>query len=114
MTTPSFEHSELKRCDLLVLHGRFDSAKAPEVEAKFKELTDNGRYRFVVDLGDVDYVSSAFLRILISTLKTTKRFNRGNIYLAAMTDRVHDVFDLAGLLPLFDVYDTVAEAVGAW
>ena len=110
----SIELTELKRCDLISLSGRIDSSKAPDVEAKLKDLMVNGKFRFVIDLTNVDYVSSAFLRVMISTLKDTKRWNRGNLYLAGMAPRIHDVFDLAGLLPLFPTYDTVAEAVGAW
>lgn len=114
MSETVIERSELKRCDLFKIHGRVDSSKAPLVETALKEATDLGRFRFVLDLGDVEFVSSAFLRVLISNLKTVHRFNRGDIYLAAMPPRVKDVFDLAGLLPLFKTYDTVAEAVGAW
>lgn len=108
------DHTELKRCDLIALSGRIDSSKAPEVEAKFKELIEKGRYRYVLDMSGVEYVSSAFLRVLVSTLKTVKRWNRGNIYLAALPQRVREVLELAGLLPLFKVYDTAAEAVGDW
>ena len=114
MADTVIERSELKRCDLFTLHGRIDSSKAPQVEAMFKETTDLGRFHFVLDLSEVEFVSSAFLRVLISNLKTVHRFNRGDIYLAAMTQRVKDVFDLAGLLPLFKTFDTVAEAVGSW
>ena len=114
MSETVIERSELKRCDLFKLYGRIDSSKAPLVEAALKEATDLGRFHFVLDLNDVEFVSSAFLRVLISNLKTVHRFNRGDIYLAAMPARVKDVFDLAGLLPLFKTYDTVAEAVGSW
>jgi anti-anti-sigma factor len=114
MADPVIERTELKRCDLLKLHGRIDSSKAPQVEAAFKEATDLGHFRFVLDMSGVDFVSSAFLRVLISTQKTVHRFNRGDIYLASMTPRVKDVFDLAGLLPLFKTFDTVPEAVGNW
>ena len=114
MTEMTIDHAQLKRCDLLTLHGRIDSSKAPEVETAIKEIMDAGRFHFVIDLGDVEYVSSAFLRVMISTLKTAHRWNRGDIYLAAMPPRIREVFDLAGLLPLFKTYDTVTEAVGNW
>jgi anti-anti-sigma factor len=110
----SIETHELKRSILITLHGRIDSSKAPMVEAKLKEMIDGGHYRFVVDMSEVEFVSSAFLRVLISASKTVRRFNRGDIYLAAMSTRIKDVFDLAGLLPLFTLYDTQVEAVGSW
>lgn len=109
-----FETHELKRCTLITLRGRIDSSKAPSVETQLKELIEAGQYRFVIDMADVEFVSSAFLRILISASKAVRRFNRGDVYLAAMPPRIKDVFDLAGLLPIFKVFDTQIEAVGSW
>lgn len=106
--------SELKRCVLVKLSGRVDSSKAGEVEQVFQELESKGHYRIVLDMSEVEYISSAFLRVLITHMKTAKRFNRGNVYLAAMPSRIREVFELSGLLPVFKVYDTVVEAVGDW
>ncbi|HSN76645.1 MAG TPA: STAS domain-containing protein [Anaerolineae bacterium] len=110
----SIETHELKRCILITLNGRIDSSKAPIIETKLREMIDAGHYRFVVDMSEVEFVSSAFLRVLISASKTVRRFNRGDIYLAALSARIKDVFDLAGLLSLFKLYDTQVEAVGNW
>lgn len=114
MSEFKIEHSELKRCDLLKLAGRIDSSKAPLVEDQIREIMDNSRFKIVIDMSRVEYVSSAYLRVLITSLKKAKRWNRGNIYLAAMSDRILDVFDLAGLKGMFQIYPTVEEAVGDW
>lgn len=114
MANFSIETHELKRCVLITLHGRIDSSKAPTVEAKVREMIDAGHYRFVIDMSEVEFVSSAFLRVLISASKSVRRFNRGDVYLAAVPARIQEVFDLAGLLPLFKLYDTQVEAVGSW
>lgn len=106
--------TELKRCVLIKLGGRIDSSKATELEDTLRDLENQGHYRLVLDMADVEYVSSAFLRVVISHMKSSKRWNRGNVYLAALRPRISDVFDLAGLLPLFKTYPTVAEAVGDW
>jgi anti-anti-sigma factor len=108
------EHKPMSRCDLLILNGRIDSSKAPEVEQVFKSITDSGRYHLVLDMSNVSFVSSAFLRILMSNHKLVKRFNRGNIYLSGMSPKIQEVFELAGVLEMFRTYDTVVEAVGAW
>jgi anti-anti-sigma factor len=114
MANFNIETHELKRCVLITLQGRIDSSKAPLVEAALKEMIDAGHYRFVIDMSQVEFVSSAFLRVLISASKTVRRFNRGDIYLAALSARIKDVFDLAGLLSLFKLFDTQVEAVGSW
>ncbi len=116
MTDPvtTIEQKQLERCDLLILHGRIDSSKAPEVEAAFKSITDQGRFRFVLDVSDVAFVSSAFLRVLMTNHKLVKRFNRGNIYLAAMAPKIVEVLELAGILEMFQTFDSATDAVGAW
>lgn len=111
---PTIEHKQLERCDLFILHGRIDSSKAPEVEAAFKRVTDLSRFHFVLDVSDVSFVSSAFLRVLMTNHKLARRFNRGNIYLAAMSPKIVEVLELAGILEMFQTYDSAAEAVGAW
>lgn len=111
---PTIEQQQLERCDLLILHGRIDSSKAPEVEAVFNSVTDQGRFRFVLDMSDVAFVSSAFLRVLMTNHKLVKRFNRGAIYLAAMSPRIVEVLELAGILEMFRTFDDASEAVGAW
>ncbi len=113
-TVPTIEHKPLERCDLFILHGRIDSSKAPEIEAAFKTVTDLSRFRFVLDMSDVSFVSSAFLRVLMSNHKMVRRFNRGNIYLAAMSPKIVEVLELAGIVDMFQVYSSAAEAVGAW
>jgi anti-anti-sigma factor len=114
MTDFAIEVSELKRCVLVKLSGRIDSSKAAAVEAALDEQINQGNYRFVVDMSDVEYVSSAFLRVMISKMKATKKWNRGNVSLAAMQPRIMDVFELAGVTELFRIYPNVTEAVGDW
>jgi len=108
------ESAELKRCDLIKLDGRIDSSGAPKVEDAFKAITDQGRYRIVLDMGGVDFASSAFFRVLIKYLKLCKRWNRGDVRLAALQPRVADVFEMAGLTPLFQIYPDDTLAVGSF
>ncbi len=110
----SIETHEMKRCVLVTLHGRIDSSKAPIVEARLKEFIDAGHFRYVVDMSEVEFVSSAFLRVLISASKSVRRFNRGDVYLASVPPRIKEVFDLAGLLSLFKIFDSQVDAVGSW
>lgn len=114
MMEPKIEHTELKRCDLLTLSGRFDSSFAPQFEARISELTNYGRYHFVLDMSDLEFVSSANLRVMLATRKQLRRWNRGDLYLAAVPERIASVLELAGVTPLFKVYDTTTAAIGDW
>jgi len=107
------ETNQYKHCDLVKPHGRIDSATAPQLAKVLDDITASGRYRIILDLGDVDFMSSAGLRVLIATQKTCKRYNRGEVALAEVPERIHDAFDLAGFVPLFTFYDTALDAVGS-
>ncbi len=104
--------SQYKHCDLVKAQGRVDSATAPQLAKVLDDITNSGRYKIILDLAEVDFMSSAGLRVLISTQKTCKRYNRGEIVLAAVPKRIHDALDLAGFIPLFKFYDNALEAVG--
>jgi anti-sigma B factor antagonist len=107
-------HKELKRVDLVSVSGRVDSRTAPELEASLRTINDAGRFRIVMDLTNLEYISSAGLRTLVTTLKTCRRYNRGDVRLASLPERISEVLEIAGLDALFKVYPDTAEAVGSF
>ncbi len=105
---------QYKRVDLVEVSGRIDSSTAPQLEQALDKIIKEGRYHIVVDLGETDFMSSAGLRALLSALKQVRRFNRGDLRLANLPDRIRKAFDLAGLLEVFDVFDNTVDAVGSF
>lgn len=105
---------QLRRCDVVRVKGRVDSATAPELKAHLDAVMESGQYKIVLNLSDVTFMSSAGLRQLIDALKTCKRWNRGNLILAEATDQLKEVLDLAGLTELFTMYDDETDAVGSF
>jgi len=105
---------QLKRCDLVKATGRIDSNTAPQLSQAFEEINEDGRFRIVFDMGDVEFLSSAGLRTLISVQKNCKRWNRGELVLADVPERIEETLELAGLDPLFTHFDDVVEAVGSF
>jgi len=105
---------QLKRVDVVEVQGRVDSSNASQLEDAFKAITGANRFRVVVDMQKLEYMSSRGLRALISLRHETRRWNRGDLRLCNMPARIKEVFELAGLLPLFQVYDSTADAVGSF
>ncbi len=105
---------DLKRCTLVRLGGRIDGSVAPDLGANLRGLMDSGRYKIVLNMADVNYVSSAALRELISAWKNCRRWNRGDLRLAAVGPNIDKVLDLTGLKTQFVIYATEAEAVGSF
>ena len=107
ITTTQFKH-----CDLVKVTGRIDSATAPQLAEAIARIQDAGRYKIVIDMSGVEFISSAGLRVLIASLKNCRRYNRGDLLLAAMPKNIYSVFDLAGFTSIFKIYEDVLTAVG--
>lgn len=103
---------QLKRCDLVAVKGRIDSSSVSGLTEALHAITGAGRYKIVLNLGEVTFISSAGLGELVDTQKTCKKFGRGELVLAAVPPRIVDVLELAGLNTLFKSFDTDLEAVG--
>jgi len=106
--------NQYKHCDLIKAKGRIDSATASLLAAAAEAITNAGHYKIVFDMSEVEYMSSAGLRVLISTQKTCKRYNRGEVVLALVPKRIYDALELAGFVPLFRFFDDITAAVGSF
>ncbi len=104
---------EMKRVDLITVSGRVDSSTAPELEEALQGRLDDGRHNLVLDLSDVNYLSSAGLRAMVSALRACKK-KGGDVRVANPSERVEEVLELAGLDALFESYDNVTLAVGSF
>ncbi|MBU0491693.1 MAG: STAS domain-containing protein [Chloroflexi bacterium] len=92
--------------------GRIDAATAPQLEADLRQHIVDGRLWLVVDLAQVRYLSSSALKVLLVTLRQVRQHG-GDIRLAALQDRVYDIFEMAGFHRLFAIDESVPEAQAA-
>jgi anti-sigma B factor antagonist len=105
--------SEMKRVFLFEVIGRVDSNNANELGSALDTAVDEGKTNLVLDLGGVEYMSSAGLREMVRVLKRVKRTG-GDLRIASPSDRVREVLELAGLDSIFEIYPTQVEAVGSF
>ena len=91
--------------------GRVDSSVSKALEQKVLDVATRDS-RIVVDLRDMNYVSSAGLRSFIILAKHARSRNQ-TIALAGMQEEITEIFEISGLLDLFAVYDNVEAAVAA-
>lgn len=105
--------ADRKTCTVVHVGGSLDRTTAPQLEQTLRELSEKqGINRIVVDLSGVPDMSSAGLRVLISTLKRLRGSKGGgDLRLAVPGKRVSDVLELAGLLPVIRIFDSEEEAV---
>ena len=105
---------ELKHCNLFKVKGRVDSATAPEFSKAFEKANNEGRFKLVVDMSELEYMSSAGFRALLATQRNCKRYNRGEIVLVSIPELIRESLELAGFTELFKTYDDPLEAVGSF
>jgi len=105
---------EFKHCNLVTLSGRVDSATAPQFTQAMDRMIDKGVYKFVIDMNELEYMSSAGFRALLGAQRTCKRYNRGEVILAAVPPRIREALELAGFTELFKTFPDPLEAVGSF
>jgi len=98
---------------LIEVSGRIDSMNANQFGEAINAEIDGGNIHIVLDLSGVDYMSSAGLREIVSSLKKVKRAT-GDLRLAQPSDRVREVLEMAGLDTIFRIFPSQAEAVGSY
>lgn len=108
-----FQVKSLKKVDVVTVTGRVDSTNANDFDNALKGLLDKGRKNLVIDLANLDYISSAGLRALVSALKTARAGN-GNIVIAQPNERMRDTLALVGFQSLFPQYNDVLDAVDSF
>ena len=92
----------------IIAKGRIDALSSPEIQKIFDELILAGERIFIVDMASVNYVSSAGLRIFISTQKELKKV-QGEIILSAITEQVFEIFRMSGLTKIFRIITNIGE-----
>jgi len=93
--------------------GYIDTTTSSELERSLGSLLKKNMYRIIVDLGDVDYISSAGWGIFISEIKGIKE-NSGDLKLVRMIPEVYEVFELLEFHYILKAYDTIEDAVDAF
>ena len=91
-----------KKDDVLTvsLTGRLDTTTSPQLDEELKKSLDGIR-ELTMDLEGLEYISSAGLRILLSTQKTMNQ--RGTMKLINVSSMVMDVFEVTGFSDILTI-----------
>ncbi|HHS12594.1 MAG TPA: anti-sigma factor antagonist [bacterium] len=93
--------------------GYIDTTTSSELERALDSLLKAGVFRVIIDLGNVDYISSAGWGIFISEIKGMRERN-GDLKLARMIPDVYEVFELLEFHYILKAFDTVEEAINSF
>ncbi len=84
----------------IALEGRLNTLTAPDLDAKLDEVLD-GVKKLVFDLAELEYISSAGLRVLVSAYKVMQE--QGEMVIRNAKHDIVDVFEVTGLEDLFEL-----------
>ena len=106
--------TQFKRCDVVNASGRVDSSTAPDLEQALNAITNASRFKIVLDMSDISFMSSKGWWVLIDTQKTCKRYKRGELVLVNVRGEIRSSLDLVGMGSYFKIFDDVTTAVGSF
>lgn len=94
------------------LSGRLDSNSAPDFEDELQSFIASPVSHLVFDFNDLDYISSAGLRIILNTAKAFKN-QPFEFVTCAMQDHVLEVFEISGFDTFITIYNTITQSLSA-
>jgi anti-anti-sigma factor len=95
---------------VLHIEGRLDHAGAGAFQELALRRIAEGARAMVVDFGGTDFVASMGIRAVMVPAQEMSRAG-GRFVLAGLSPQVRQLFEIAGLLQVFTVFDTVDDAV---
>jgi anti-anti-sigma factor len=83
------------------LAGSLDTAAAAETEKAMNPLYDVEGKDIIIDCTDLEYISSAGLRIFLGILQNTQE-KGGHVYIKGINDNVRTIFTITGFSNIFE------------
>ena len=108
----SMQHEHSGDVTILAISGRVDSATAKTVDAELTKLIPTDK-KVVLDLKDVEFLSSAGVRAIVKALKTAKK-SRGRLKLASIPDHIAEILQTLGMMELMEAYPSADEAIASF
>ena len=111
--TLEIEIRESEDTVLMRLSREIDVYTSEEIEKIVTACIDTGKYKIIVDLSNVTYLDSSGLSALINCkIRLSKR--KGGLRLVGLNNKAKAVFELAGVITLFDRFDKLDDAIAGF
>lgn len=105
-----FSNNKTDNYYVVTVTGRLDAATAGEFEEQCDKWLYQDEIHIVVDMGGVEYISSAGLRIILISAKKL-RAKGGDLFFCELKGMVADVFKMTGFAAMFQIFETRAQAI---
>jgi anti-anti-sigma factor len=101
---------EKEGVQIVHLRGSLDTQTSPVADGRFREVLDGGATRVLADFRELDYITSAGIRVLLGAAKQLQ--GRGWFGICNLNENVREILEMTGLAGLvFQVYGSEDEAL---
>ena len=84
----------------MALAGRLDTTTSPQLEEALRTSLE-GVTELVFDMGQLDYISSAGLRVMLSAQKTMNK--QGSMVIRNVKPEIMEIFDVTGFVDILNI-----------
>lgn len=98
---------------LVVREERLDAHNSDELKVEMNRLFESGTKDLLVDIKEVRFIDSSGLGVLVSGYKNAAT-HQGSIKLCSLQTQVRSMFELTRLHRVFDIYQTIDEALESY
>ncbi len=95
---------------ILKLNGRLDITTTQQLEVAINSALEKEQKKILVDCTNLEYISSAGLRTLLAAAKNSKKID-GIISLCCLNKNVKQIFEISGFTAIFDIFDSIENAI---
>lgn len=95
---------------ILRLKGRLDATSAPQLDVRIKDAREEGIKYFVIDFKEVDYLSSAGMRLLLAYTKRLANEN-GFLHLFGMHKEILEIIKMGGFEEILRIFADEQQAL---
>ena len=104
------ETSTIDTVTVVEMEGNLDTNTSVDAQDYINGLIDEGSTKLLTDFSKVDFVSSAGLRVLLSTAKRLGGVG-GSLRICGLNEAVDEVFEISGFSTILDVFPSRDEAL---
>jgi anti-sigma B factor antagonist len=98
---------------IIKAEGYLDSSTFNQLQELLEKLVEGAKYHVIVEFGNLNYISSAGLGVLMGMLNEFRN-NDGDLKLANMSPKVRNLFDMLGFSRLIRIFDSCEDAKNAF
>lgn len=113
MSTLSIETDNTQSIAVMKVKGRVDSETAPELDSALTKALGDGQSRLILNLQDVEYMSSAGLRAMVKAYQQAQK-SGGDVRLAAVSEPIEVILRTVGMMQMLKMYPSDQEAMASF